>query len=131
MINFFKVNIKNKHDFIQFNKDDVKWFSKNLKPINSGMGIKDKQRKTSSLANEVLYPDQRSYLEVKGKAYKAKQANRKTINDLQHFSAALLERTSEVFKPLTTIQNKSLEQEKEIVTVKIAKRSNYRSIENN
>ena len=72
----------------------------NLKPINSGMGFKKQQ----------------SYLEAKAKAYKAEQANRKTINDLQHFSSALLERTSEVFKPLTTIQNKSLEQEKEIVT---------------
>ena len=142
MINLFKVNIKNKHDYILFNKDDGKWFSKinqalpierymtddrltcidrtlspfNLKPINSGMGFKEQQRKTSGLANELLYPDKRSYLEAKAKAYKAEQANRKTINDFQHFSSALLERTSEVFKSLTTIQNKSLEQEKEIVT---------------
>ena len=71
-----------------------------LKPINNGMGFNEQQ----------------SYLEAKAKAYNAEQANRKTINDLQHFSSALLERTSEVFKPLTTIQNKSLEQEKEIVT---------------
>ena len=53
--------------------------------------------------------EQQSYLEVNAKAYKAKQANRKTINNLKHFSSTLLERTSEVFKPLTTIQNKSLE----------------------
>ena len=84
-----------------FNKDDGKWFSKILKSINSGIGLNEKQ----------------SYLEAKAKAYKAEQANRKTINDLQHFSSALLERTSEVFKPLTTFQNKSLEQEKEIVAL--------------
>ena len=95
-----------------FNKDDGKWFSKNLKPINSGMGLTEQQ----------------SYLEAKAKAYIAEQANRNTINDLQLFSSALLERTSEVFKPLTTIQNKSLEQEKEIVT-QLKKRSHHRSFE--
>ena len=66
----------------------------NLKLINSKMGLNEQQ----------------SYLEAKAKAYKAEQANHKTINDLQHFSSALLERTSEVFKLLTTIQNKSLQQ---------------------
>ena len=60
------------------------------------------------------------YLEANAKAYKAEQANRKTINDLRHFSSALLERTSEVFKPITTNQDKnqqflskSLEQERD------------------
>ena len=81
------------------NKNDGKWFSKNLKPINSGIGLNEQQ----------------SYLEAKATAYKAEQANRKTTNDLQHFSSTLLECTSSVFKPLTTIQNKSLEQEKKIV----------------
>ena len=47
--------------------------------------------------------EQQSYLEAKAKAYKAEQANLKRINDFQHFSSALLERTSDVFKPLTTI----------------------------
>ena len=28
MINFLKVNIKDKHDFIMLKKDDGKWFSK-------------------------------------------------------------------------------------------------------
>ena len=37
---FLKVIIKDKHDFIMFNKNDGKWFSKNLKPINSGMRFK-------------------------------------------------------------------------------------------
>ena len=69
------------------NKNDGKWFSKNLKPINSGMGLNEQQ----------------SYLEAKATAYKAEQANLKRINDFQHFSSALLERTSDVFKPLTTI----------------------------
>ena len=62
--------------------------------------------------------EQQNYLDAKAKAYKAEQANQKTINDLRHFSSALLERTSEVFKPITTNQNKnqqllakSLEQE--------------------
>ena len=126
MINFVKVNIKDKHDFILLNKDDGKWFSQintrltslNFKPINSGMGFKEQQS---------LYPDQRSYLEEKAKAYKAEQTNRQTINDLQHFSSALIERTSEVFKPLTTIQNKSLQQEKEIVTM--LKDQNARNID--
>ena len=143
MIYFFKVNIKDKHDFIMLNKDDGKWFSKindkltwidrtlsslNLKPVNSRMGFKEQQKKTSGLANEVLYSDQQSYLEAKAKAYKAEQAYRKTINYLQHFSSALLGRKSKVFKPLTTIQNKSLEQKKYCKTVKKSKRSNYRSI---
>ena len=70
------------------------------------MGFKEQQS---------VYPDQRFYLEAKAKAYKAEQANRKTINELQHFSLALLEFTREVCKPLTTIQNKSLKQEKKIV----------------
>ena len=77
----------------------------NLKHINNGNGLKERQ---------ILYLDQRSYLQTKAKAYKAEQANRKTINDLQHFSSALLERTSQVFKPFTTIQNKTLEQEKQM-----------------
>ena len=100
MITFLKIIIINKHDFIMFNKDDCKWFSNNLKPINSGMGLNEQQ----------------SYLEAKTKAYKVEMAKRITINDLQHFSSALLQRISEIFKPLTTIKNKSLQQEKEIVT---------------
>ena len=115
MIICLKVNIIDKHDFIMLNKNDNKWFSKYLKPINSGMGLIMKQKKTSRLANEVLNPDKQYYLEAKAKAYKAEQANRKTINNLQHFSSALLERTSEVLKRLTTMQNQSLEQETEIV----------------
>ena len=32
--------------------------------------------------NQSLYQNQQSYLEVKATSYKAKQTNRKTINDL-------------------------------------------------
>ena len=35
IINFFKININNKHDFIMFNKDDGKWCSRKLEHINS------------------------------------------------------------------------------------------------
>ena len=116
-----------------FNKDDGKWISKNLKPINSGMGLNEQHRLSQDFQSKrlVRLPDQQSYLEAKANAYKAEQANRKTINDLQHFSSALLERTSEVFKPLTTIQNKSLEQEKEIVTIKRSKRTDNKSFKSN
>ena len=48
------------------NKGDGKWFCKNLKPINSGMGFKEQQS---------LYLDQRSSLEVKAKPYMAEQVN--------------------------------------------------------
>ena len=66
---FCKMNIKAKHDFILYNKDEGKWYdrtlnpitlsklnSPNLKSINSGMGYK-------------LYPDQESYLNAKAKTY--------------------------------------------------------------
>ena len=100
------------------NKDDSKWFSKiinrltsfNLKLINSRMGFKQKQRLSLLLPDPRYYPDQQSYIESKTKAYKGENVNSKTINDIQHFSAALLKRTSEIFKPLTTIRNKSLKQ---------------------
>ena len=62
-----------------------------------------------------LYPNEKSYTEAKAKAYKKKQENRKIINDREHFHAALLESTSEVFKPLTKKQDDSLKEEKEIV----------------
>ena len=41
------------------------------------------------------------YLETKAKAYKAEQHNRKSINNLKSFSSALLERATELFKPIT------------------------------
>ena len=50
-------------------------------------------------------PDKTSYLKTNAKAYMAEQSNRKTINYLHFFSLLLLKRTSEVFKPITTIQN--------------------------
>ena len=62
--------------------------SPNLKPINSEMGYK-------------LYPNEESYTEAKARFYKEEQENRKIINDREHFTAALYESTSEVFKPLT------------------------------
>ena len=108
MINLFNNNIKDKHDFIFLNIDNGKWVNRKLTciPINSGMGITGQQY----------------YLEAKAKAYKAEQATRKTINDLRHFSSALLERSSEVFKPITTNQDKNqqllakaLEQEKKAI----------------
>ena len=58
------------------------------------MGLKVQERKTFGLANEILYTDQRFYLEAKAKSYKAEQVNRKTIKNLPHFRSALLERTS-------------------------------------
>ena len=62
-----------------------------------------------------LYPDQESYLNAKAKTYQPEQENRKIINDREHFHAALLESTSEVFKPLTKKQDDSLKEENEIV----------------
>ena len=64
--------------------------------------------------NQSLYQNQQSYLEVKATSYKAKQTNRKTINDLQHFSSAILERTTEVFKMLLPF--KKIIRPKKIVT---------------
>ena len=90
------MNIKDKHDFILYNKEEGKWYDKNLQVINKGMGFKE------------LYPDQQSYAEAQARAYKAKQENRKIINDREHFTSALYESTSEVFKPLTNNQDKSL-----------------------
>ena len=98
-----------------YNKDEGKWYDKtlspitldklnipNLKSINSGMGYK-------------LYHNEESYIEAKAKAYKEEQENRKIINDRDHFHAALLKSTSEVFKPLTKNQDKSLQEEQIIV----------------
>ena len=55
-----------------------------------------------------LYKDEASYAEAKAKAYYAEQENLKIINDREHFTSALYESTSEVFKPLTNNQDKSL-----------------------
>ena len=38
--NFVNMNIKDKHDFMLYNKDEGKWYSRNLEPINSGMNFK-------------------------------------------------------------------------------------------
>ena len=92
------MNFKDKHDFILYNKDEGKWYDRTLSPIfikklqviNQGMGFKD------------LYKDEQSYADAKMKAWKSEQENRKIINDREHFHSALLESTSEVFKPLTT-----------------------------
>ena len=134
MINLFNTNIKDKHDFILLNKDNGKRVNKTLTeislsspnqrsfnlpiicihtglispPINSGMGIPSQQHNPDLMVLKTDIPtDQRSYLDAKAKAYKAEQANQKSINDLRHFSSALLERTSEVFKPITTNQDKN------------------------
>ena len=108
MKNFFHINIKEKHDFVLYNKEEGKWYNRTLslitlQLINSGMGLKE------------LYRDEASYGEAKARAYKAEQENRKIINDREHFTSALYESTSEVFKPLTNNQNKFLKQEKNIV----------------
>ena len=104
----FKMNIKDKHNFILYNKDEGKCYDRtlnpikvnklnslNLKSLNTGMGYK-------------LYPDQESYLNAKAKTYQREQENRVINNDREHFHAAILESTSEVFKPLTKNQDKSL-----------------------
>ena len=109
------MNINAKHDFILYNKDENKWNdrtlspitlnklnSPNVKSINSGMGYK-------------LYSDQKSYLNSKAKTYQTEQKNRKIINNREHFHAALLESTSEVFKLLTKNQDKSLKEKQNIV----------------
>ena len=70
-----------------------------------------------SINNGMKFKKQQSYVKAKPKKiYTTKQANRKTIYDLLHFSIPLLERTSKVFKPLSIIQNKSLKQKNEIVS---------------
>ena len=56
-----------------------------------------------------------SYTAAKAKAYKEKQENRNIINDREHFHAVLLESTSEVLKPLTKNQDRSLKEEQNIV----------------
>ena len=108
MKNRFHTNIKDKHNFVLYNKEKGKWYNRtlsliNLQPLNSKMGFRQ------------LYPDEQSYAEAKAKAYKAKQENRKNINHREHFSSALYESTSEVFKPLTNNQDKSLKDEQNIV----------------
>ena len=62
-----------------------------------------------------LHKDEASYAEAKAKAYKAVQENRKIINNREHFTLALYESTSEVFKPLTNNQDKSLKEKQNIV----------------
>ena len=96
MLNFFIMNIKDKHDFILYNKDKGKWYNKNIQVINKGMGFHE------------LYPDEQSYAEAKARAFKAEQKNRKIINDREHFHSALLVSTSKIFIPLTKNQDKSL-----------------------
>ena len=97
------MNIKEKHDFILYNKDEGKWYDKKLQVINQEMGFKE------------LYPDEQSYAEAKARAWKAEQENRKIINDREHLHSAVLESTSEVFKPVTLNQDKSLKEEEKIV----------------
>ena len=116
MKNFVNENIKNKHDFVLNNKEECKWYDKTLspitlgglnspivQPINSGMGFKE------------LYKDEQGYAEAKARSVKAEHKNRKIINDQEHFTSALYESTSEVFKPLTNNQDKSLKEEQNIV----------------
>ena len=117
MLNFFLINIKTKHYFILYNNDEGKWYDRtlrliNLQVINKGMGFKE------------LYKDEESYAAAQAKAFKAEQENRKMINDREHFRSALLESTSKVFIPLTTNQDKSLQQEQKIVK-EITDLSNY------
>ena len=99
MKNFFHANIKDKHDFVLYNKEEGKWYNKNLELINKGMGFKD------------LYKDKASYAEAQARAFKAEQENRKIINDREHFTSPLYESTSEVFTPLTNNQDSSLKEE--------------------
>ena len=61
------------------------------------------------------YSDKQSYAKAKAKAFKAEQENRKIINDTKHFTLALYESTSEVFKPLKNNQDKSLKEVQNIV----------------
>ena len=116
------MNIKTKHDFILYNKYEGKWYDKTLSPITLDKGLKDLSLLNSPNLKSInsgmgykLYPNEESYNEAKAKTYKEKQENRKIINNRDHFHAALLESTSEVFKLLTQKQDDSLKEEKEIV----------------
>ena len=82
-----------------YNKKENKWYNKNLELINTRMGFKE------------LYSDKQSYAEAKAKSYKAKQENHKIINDREHLTSTLDERTSKVFKPLRNNQDQSLKEE--------------------
>ena len=103
MKNFFKMNIKDKHNFILYNNNKGKLYDKNLQHINKGMRFRE------------LYEEEASYAEAQARVWKAEQENRKIINDREHINAALYESTSNVFKPLTKNQDNSLIEEKEIV----------------
>ena len=78
------MNIKAKHDFILYNKDEGKWYDKTLSPITFDKGgLKSCERsdlKDLSLLNSPnlksinsgmgykLYPNEESYTEAKAKA---------------------------------------------------------------
>ena len=100
--NFYKINIKDKHDFLLYNQDEGKWYDKSLQHIHKGIKFLE------------LYEDEGSYAEAKIKAFKANQENRKIINYREHLNAALYESTSVIFEPLTK-KNYLLKYKKEIV----------------
>ena len=39
MKNFFHANIKDKHDIVLYNKEEGKWYNKNLQVINKKNGV--------------------------------------------------------------------------------------------
>ena len=58
MKNFFHAIIKDKHDFVLYNKEG-KWYNNNLELINCLMGFRQ------------LYPDKQSFAEGQARANKA------------------------------------------------------------
>ena len=70
------MNIKTKHDFVLFNKDEGKWYDKTLSPITLDKGIKDLSLLNSLNLKSInsgmgykLYPYEESYTAAKAKAY--------------------------------------------------------------
>ena len=94
-----------------YNKDKGTWYNRTVSPIF----IRNLELINSEIGFRQLYPDEQSYAEEKARAYKAEQENRKIINDREHFTSALYESTSKVFKPLTKKQDESLKEEQNIV----------------
>ena len=93
-INFIHEHVKDKHDFIIYNKESNQWIKSRFNIINMA-SVGDNHNLQLQQAEENL------------KAYNAQQKTLKNMKDQTRFESALFDQTSTLFKPITNATNES------------------------
>ena len=133
MSTFFKNQIKNKHDFIIYNKDSNNWLDYRLELIEA----KNDQRFDINIMSNLKIINSNQMASVRSsshtqlqqaqnllKAYNAEQNTLQNMNDRKLFESSLYEQTKSIFKPITESTDRTTSSIKDLGIEKVNKNLN-------